>query len=692
MFLNEIEISDDASWSHKHWMTLVANYSRAPHFRAYRDFFEESYKRPWTSLNQLAWHFTRYLLDALELTPRVVFSSEIGVTAHKDELICDLCRWAGATTYLSGPFGREYLDVGRFRDAGISVEFHDYKHPAYRQTFRGFEAGMSVVDLLFNHGPESVSILTNGCEGRSRVLAETARGAPPAIESDFSVEGCQQTVLLRADASATVGTGHVMRMLALGQALKDAGARVTLATVETPDSLVTRCEDEGIRVVRLPGAYPDQRDAEATLALAHDCNADWVVVDGYDFDVAYHRRIRSAGHALLVVDDCAHLPGYDADILLNQNIAACEFPYCLPRHTLPLFGLPYVMLRREFRQARETLGPVREDARRVLVTLGGGDEHNVTGLVLDALASLTGSRLIVDVVVGAVCAHQAELERRIADYPHDVHLHVNAPDMARLMQAADVAVSGAGSTCWELATLGVPTCLMTLAENQRAIADKLGEVGAVVSLGWHHTVTVPGVATAVGELLGNPSLRYHLRAVCLTLVDGRGCERIIRLLSLWAIDRPTGARLRPAQLGDAQLLWRWANDPVVREGAFASASISWETHQQWLMGKLMSPNTQIWIAVDGDGKALGEIRFDRAGEVAEVDISVAVGCRHQGWGRVLLRKGEALVARRWPIKRILARIKVTNTASLRCFQGAGYKEVTSSIVNGAVAREFVKEL
>jgi UDP-2,4-diacetamido-2,4,6-trideoxy-beta-L-altropyranose hydrolase len=209
-----------------------------------------------------------------------------------------------------------------------------------------------------------------------------------------------------------------------------------------------------------------------TLALARECGANWVVLDGYHFNATYQRQVRQAGHELLVVDDYAHLPNYDSDILLNQNIGANDLAYNLPPYTRTLFGLPFVMLRRDFYHAREPRKPVREKARRVLVTLGGGDEHNVTRIVLDALASLGEIPLIVDVVVGAVYTHQAALECQLASLPHEVHLHINTNDMVGLMQLADVAISGAGSTCWELATIGVPTCTVTLAENQQAIAGE----------------------------------------------------------------------------------------------------------------------------------------------------------------------------------------------------------------------------
>jgi len=457
----------------------------------------------------------------------------------------------GASTYIFGALGKGYADVAAFEGAGVDIHFQEYKHPEYPQQGVQFIPCLSIVDLLFNCGDRSGDILMSANISKAELLARGRRGVlrvssdPEEGKREGSFCGTQGSfpvkrlsVLIRADASETIGTGHVMRMLALAQALKDKGELVTLVTVGTPDSLVMRWEAEGIRVVRLAVSHPDPRDAMLTLHLACQSHADWVIADGYHFDVEFHRQIRQAGLALLVVDDYAHLANYDADLVLNQNISAVDLAYHLPEYTRPLLGLSYVMLRRDFRRASESLAPARAVAQRVLITLGGGDEHNVTGLVVEALSGLTGNRLILDVVIGATYAHRTILEGQLAHSPHEIHLHVNTCDMPNLMRQADIAVSGAGSTCWELAAMGVPTCLVTLAENQRAMAERLGEIGAMVSLGWHYQLGAARVVEVVGELLRNIDLRARMRAICLPLVDGLGCERIIEQLKVSRARQP----------------------------------------------------------------------------------------------------------------------------------------------------------
>lgn len=160
LYINDIEIDDTSRWAQKHWATIRQSYSRAPFFREHAGFVAATLERPWTHLVALARTLTDQLLSALDVKTHVLYSSAMHVPGRKDELILNLCKAAGATTYLSGPFGRDYLDVSSFDEAGVKVRFHDYRHPSYPQVYPGFEPYMSAIDLLFNCGPESRRILS----------------------------------------------------------------------------------------------------------------------------------------------------------------------------------------------------------------------------------------------------------------------------------------------------------------------------------------------------------------------------------------------------------------------------------------------------------------------------------------------------------------------------------------------------
>jgi len=162
--IHEIEIANEKKWAVKHWQSLRLNYANAPYFAEHAAFFEGVYSRPWDRLSDLAREITAYLLDAFGIKTRLYFSSEMNISGKKDELVLNLCRELGTTTYLSGPLGRNYLREDLFHGNGIAVRYDDYRHPTYPQAHPGFEPYMAALDLLFNAGPASLKIILEGQE------------------------------------------------------------------------------------------------------------------------------------------------------------------------------------------------------------------------------------------------------------------------------------------------------------------------------------------------------------------------------------------------------------------------------------------------------------------------------------------------------------------------------------------------
>jgi hypothetical protein len=156
----ETEINTTLPWARKHWRSLVTNYGKAPYFSQYSDFFDETYnQKTWLSFSDLSTHLILYLMKALGMERPVKKASEIGATGKGDELIIDMCQKTGADSYLHGKHGKDYIDESKFQAAKIKCLYQDFEHPVYQQQFEPFMPYLSVVDLLFNHGPESLDIL-----------------------------------------------------------------------------------------------------------------------------------------------------------------------------------------------------------------------------------------------------------------------------------------------------------------------------------------------------------------------------------------------------------------------------------------------------------------------------------------------------------------------------------------------------
>jgi len=157
--INQVKINNQANWRKQHYQSLSINYKKASYFVQYDPFFKQVYEQSWDKIVDINVYLLKHLLQLLKINTRLIRSSELGIKTASTERLVDICKSLKADTYLSGIGGRDYLDLPLFSQNNISVIFQEYKHPEYVQLYNKFEPFMSVVDLLFNHGQESISIL-----------------------------------------------------------------------------------------------------------------------------------------------------------------------------------------------------------------------------------------------------------------------------------------------------------------------------------------------------------------------------------------------------------------------------------------------------------------------------------------------------------------------------------------------------
>lgn len=317
-------------------------------------------------------------------------------------------------------------------------------------------------------------------------------------------------LLIRADATSTMGAGHAMRCLAIAEAWSELGGDVVLATAELPDAIAKRYALAGARITGVTSG-------EAAAQVGRDAGARHAVLDGYHLGEADQRAIASAGMRLLVIDDRGETATDAAHLVLNQNATANPGLYAHLSAKL-LLGLPYVLLRREFRVITPHRGAGTD--LHILVTFGGADPANLTPVAIEALASLDCE---VVVIAGPANAHASELSipgtarARIEIVP-------SVDDMARRMEWADLAIVAAGSTCWELAACGVPMIAIPVAENQLAVSESLETLGIGVPLS--QDAADAGTLRATVEAMARDRIwRAGMSRKGRELIDGHGALR-----------------------------------------------------------------------------------------------------------------------------------------------------------------------
>jgi hypothetical protein len=158
--INDVEINNKDKWQHRQRQAILSNYRKAPFWSRLEGFFTEVFSSEWTSISALNIFVVRKLTELLGIETPLFVSSEIGAFPEEpDERLIAIAKHFGAEVYLAGSGGHAYMDLEKYERHGIRVLFQDFRHPEYRQLFGAFEPFMSVVDLIFNHGDESLQII-----------------------------------------------------------------------------------------------------------------------------------------------------------------------------------------------------------------------------------------------------------------------------------------------------------------------------------------------------------------------------------------------------------------------------------------------------------------------------------------------------------------------------------------------------
>jgi UDP-2,4-diacetamido-2,4,6-trideoxy-beta-L-altropyranose hydrolase len=342
-------------------------------------------------------------------------------------------------------------------------------------------------------------------------------------------------LVLRADATADSGTGHMMRTLALTQTWLDAGGTARWLVAAAPPSLLERIGREGVELVRIDAAPGSAGDAAGLSAVLRADRAAVAVIDGTGFKTDYVDALGDVASRVLIIDDMADRPSYPVGFLLNQNAHADRHDYPADATCLFLLGIRFVLLRREFLPAPppRTSPPV---ARHLLVTFGGADPTGMTVRTIAALRHLPGAlreTLQVRIVVGAANPDGARIDTAVAD-PDLGYRAVIAravDDMPAQMAWADLAVTSGGSTVWELARTGCPAIVVETAPVERRLVSGLERVGLFGHLGPEAELDPRSMADDIAAKAQDVAWRMKMTALGMHLIDGGGARRVADVLA-----------------------------------------------------------------------------------------------------------------------------------------------------------------
>lgn len=371
--------------------------------------------------------------------------------------------------------------------------------------------------------------------------------------ANVTVMGAQK-IIFRTDASLLMGSGHVMRCLTLAEALKAQGAECHFISRAHPGHLLELVRQRGFAVTSLPMERPPpqaktqvvsehpeepdhvswldcdwQTDAEQTRVIVKKLRPDWLVVDHYALDQRWETALRSYCKKIMVIDDLADRH-HECVLLLDQNLGRQSQDYVglVPAHCKVLAGPQYALLRPEFAALRAYSLQRRQKPvlKHVLITMGGVDQSNDTVKVLRALKGCALPKdLRISVVMGLRAPWLQQVQAQAQDMPWPTEVLVNISDMAQSMADSDLSIGAAGSTSWERCCLGLPTLLVVLADNQRAIAEALQSAGAAKTL--DIASDTPMTCEILRSLVANPRVLHDMSIAASRIVVGLGAACLV---------------------------------------------------------------------------------------------------------------------------------------------------------------------
>lgn len=508
-------------------------------------------------------------------------------------------------------------------------------------------------------------------------------------------------VVFRVDAALHIGSGHVMRCLTLADELTLQGAKCLFICREFTGNLCSFIQDKGYDVLTLSVddinlvKIDNQRvphehwlgvdystDALQTISILNNLNIaiDWLIVDHYAIDIRWESLLRPYVKKIMLIDDLADRQ-HDGDLLLDQTYGRKESDYrqLLTNSCQYLLGAKYALLRREFLAYRKSAlnyydhDLLQDSVNRIFISMGGVDHDNCTGFIIDRINELAISKNDeLHIVMGKNAIWLNEIKQQLSKLKCRHFLHYNVKNIAQIMSNCNLAIGAGGTTTWERCCLGIPSIVITTADNQKMIATRLAELGTHWYVGTFSRLSTSVFKAALSHALFDKRCLQVMSRIARDICDGYGVRRVANVLTNHSI------RFLLATEEDIKLLYEWRNHPTIRFSSFNTAEIDYEVHCRWMKSKLVDKNCKILLALNDKQQKIGCVRLDIVGNIATISIYLDPNQLSYGYGKIVLQNIPLwLQQNNIYVEAIRAQVKSDNYASISIFKQSGYKEQSS---------------
>ncbi len=446
------------------------------------------------------------------------------------------------------------------------------------------------------------------------------------------------SVIIRADSSSTIGTGHIMRDLVLAKR-EFPDAKVIFAMRDLPGNISHKIEEAGYETVVL-----ETNDIDELATLVKEKRAAMVVIDHYDITAKDEQRLkRLTGTTLFVFDD--NYEHHHCDILLNPNIYADPNRYggIVPEHCELRCGEKYVLLRDEFFEAKKAPKKKSNNMINVFVAMGGADHSNKNIEILEVLKSFAD--IHAHVVTTSANKHLEAL-KNYARTNRSATLHINTTQIAQLMRNADLAIVTPSVTINEVFFMGLPFIAIQTADNQRQMVEYLQKKG------------LPCLKTFDRKRLSD-IIEKTLFSLTVELIDFSDLEE-----------------------GDKERVLHWRNHPAIRQWMFNTSPISLNEHLKFI-DSLKTRDDRLYFLVKQKERPIGVIDFTHIDTCSKTaHFGVYADPSLHGKGKILMRAVVSYAFETLKLDTLTAEVFCENEKAIALYKRFGFKEVGTTTEYG----------
>ncbi len=467
-------------------------------------------------------------------------------------------------------------------------------------------------------------------------------------------------IAILTEGGGKLGLGHISRCLALYEEIRKRGILPTF---------IINSNSSVDLIKKIPYIQLNWLEKQKELSTLLN-GIDMTFVDSYLAHQSVYRKIARISKLSVFMDDVNRI-AYPQGIVVNGNANANILRY--PQNNKYLLGIGYLPLRNDFRTVKSKR--ISKEVRNILITFGGSDNKNITPIIQKVLCRLY-PQINKKIVIGQSFQNIDEI-MALADVKTEIIDNPAANKMKELMLEADISISAAGQTLYELVRMRVPTVVIKVAENQSGNVTGLKNAGLIEYTGsWDDKNLERKISESLEKIMHYP-VRKYFAVNAKRIIDGRGASRTIDYCLKNYIDK--FLIIRKAASKDSIKIFALSNEELIRNNSFNTRKILLPEHKKWFAEKL-ADNNYLFLVGELDNQIVAQLRYDIKGNNAF--ISIGVDCKYHGLdiGKTIMRKGiEYLKLSKPGVRHLIAYIKKNNHASKKFFQSAGFirkKDVT----------------